>query len=197
VSTKTFRPLWTSNTEVSGTTLCPLARPKKAIGHESQIGPWLAILQSLCLSVSRNEWAPSRQGNGTTGRKRNLTVSCDETNHETTSPEEDHSPIASTRSNGWAECRDQKSVGTEPTERNVLTFLFIGRFGEVQGRSGNRFVRLDARSLCEVNLACLVAAPARLLGPSPVRSIRYGVSKANMPSGLMKRTFDSLRAARC
>jgi hypothetical protein len=90
------------------------ARPKKAIGHESQIGPWLAILQSLCLSVSRNEWAPSRQGNGTTGRKRNLTVSCDKTKHETTSPEQDHSPIASARSNGWAECRDEKSVGTVP-----------------------------------------------------------------------------------
>src|SRR6516225_11761026 len=83
------------------------------------IGPWLAILQSLCLSVSRNEWAPSRQGNGTTGRKRNLTVSCEETKHETTSPEQDHSPIASARSNGWAECRDEKSVGTEPTKRNV------------------------------------------------------------------------------
>ena len=48
-----------------------------------------------------------------------LTVSCDETKHETTSSEEDHSPIASARSNGWAECRDEKSVGTEPTKRNV------------------------------------------------------------------------------
>ena len=109
-------------------TLCPLARPKKAIGHESQIGPWLAILQSLCLSVSRNEWAPSRQGNGTTGRKRNLTVSCDETKHETTSPEQDHSPIASARLNGWAECRDEKSVGTEPTKRNIFDIPFYRTF---------------------------------------------------------------------
>src|SRR5207245_1390200 len=72
VSIKTFRLLWTSNTEVSGITLCPLARPKKAIGQESQIGPWLATLQSLRLSVSRNEWAPSRQWNETTGEKRDL-----------------------------------------------------------------------------------------------------------------------------
>src|SRR5271169_996277 len=33
-----------------------------------------------------------------------------------TSPEQDHS-IASACSNGWAECRDKKSVGTEPTEK--------------------------------------------------------------------------------
>ncbi len=50
---------------------------------------------------------------------RDLTVSCDETKHETTSSEEDHSPIASARSNDWAECRDKKSVGTESTERNI------------------------------------------------------------------------------
>src|SRR4029077_2908136 len=31
--------------------------------------------------------------NGTTGSKKNLTVSCDETKHETTSPEQEHSPI--------------------------------------------------------------------------------------------------------
>ena len=54
----------------------------------------------------------------TTGEKKDLTVSCDETKHETTSPEQDHS-ITSARSNGWAECRDKKSVGTEPTGKNV------------------------------------------------------------------------------
>jgi hypothetical protein len=30
---------------VSGATLCPLGQPKKAIGHEPLIGPWLATLR--------------------------------------------------------------------------------------------------------------------------------------------------------
>lgn len=62
--------------------------------------------------------APSQPCNGTTGKNKDLRVSWDETKHETTSPEQDHS-ITSARSNGWAECRDKKSVGTEPTEKNV------------------------------------------------------------------------------
>src|SRR5580704_386640 len=62
--------------------------------------------------------APSQQGNGTTGRKKDLIVSCDDTKHETTSPEQDHS-IASARTNGWAECRDKKV--SAPSRRRKMS----------------------------------------------------------------------------
>src|SRR6266446_3533877 len=67
--------------------------------------------------------APSQQGNGTTGRKKDLTVSCDETKHETTSPEQDHS-ITSARSNGWAECRDKKVSASSRRGRMSLDIPF-------------------------------------------------------------------------
>src|SRR5260370_2894820 len=60
----------------------------------------------------------SRQGNGNTGRKKNVTVWCDGSKRETALPEEDHSSIASARSNGWAECRDKKSVGSAGINRS-------------------------------------------------------------------------------
>ena len=126
-------PVFSDRTEFSVFT--PLARPKKAIGHESQIGPWLAILQSLCLSVSRNEWAPSRQGNGTTGRKRNLSVSCDETKHETTSPEQDHSPIASARSNGWLNAETKKVSAPSRRREISLDIPFYRTFWRGTGLS--------------------------------------------------------------
>src|SRR5580704_12847583 len=67
--------------------------------------------------------APSQQGNGTTGRKKDLTVSCDETKHETTSPAQDHS-ITSARSNGWAECRDKKVSAPSRRRRMSLDIPF-------------------------------------------------------------------------
>ena len=59
-----FRPLCSSNTGVSDYTLCPLGQPKKAIGHESQIGPWLphsAIVRLVCFrkrmgAVTTGKW---------------------------------------------------------------------------------------------------------------------------------------------
>jgi hypothetical protein len=54
----------------------------------------------------KKRMAPSRQSNGTTGEKKNLTVSFDETKQRL--PEQDHSPITSARSNNWAECRNKK-----------------------------------------------------------------------------------------
>jgi hypothetical protein len=38
-------------------TLCPLGQPKKAIGHEPLIGPWLATLRPSSLSVSGTDSA--------------------------------------------------------------------------------------------------------------------------------------------
>src|SRR5882762_7597288 len=67
--------------------------------------------------------APSQQCNGTTGEKKDLTVSCDETKHETTSPEQDHS-IPSARSNGWAECRDKKVSASSRRGRMSLDIPF-------------------------------------------------------------------------
>src|SRR5216683_7031964 len=67
--------------------------------------------------------APSQQWNETTGRKKDLTVSCDETKHETTSPEQDHS-ITSARSNGWAECRDKKVSAPSRRRRMSLDIPF-------------------------------------------------------------------------
>src|SRR5882762_8411723 len=67
--------------------------------------------------------APSQQCNGTTGKKKDLTVSCDETKHETTSPEQDHS-ITSARSNGWAECRDKKVSAPSRRRRMSLDISF-------------------------------------------------------------------------
>jgi hypothetical protein len=40
---------------VSGATLCPLGQPKKAIGHEPLIGPWLATLRPSRLPVSESD----------------------------------------------------------------------------------------------------------------------------------------------
>src|SRR6266478_3733323 len=71
--------------------------------------------------------APSQQWNGTTGRKKDLTVSCDETKHETTSPEQDHS-IPSARSNGWAECRDKKVSAPSRRRRMSLDIPFYRTF---------------------------------------------------------------------
>src|SRR5580700_1197967 len=67
--------------------------------------------------------APSQQGNGTTGRKKDLTVSCDETKHETTSPEQDHS-ITSARSSSRAECRDKKVSAPSRRRRMSLDIPF-------------------------------------------------------------------------
>jgi hypothetical protein len=39
---------------VSTPTLCPFGQPKKAIGYESQIGPWLPLCNRLCLPVLQN-----------------------------------------------------------------------------------------------------------------------------------------------
>src|ERR1700688_4318886 len=67
--------------------------------------------------------APSRTRYGTTGEKKDLTVSCDETKHETTSPEQDHS-ITSASSNGWAECRDKKASAPRRRGRMSLDIPF-------------------------------------------------------------------------
>ena len=45
--------------QVSLLTLCPLGQPKKAIGQESQIEPWLAHCIPLCLFRFRNRLAPA------------------------------------------------------------------------------------------------------------------------------------------
>src|ERR1700732_4344983 len=55
--------------------------------------------------------------------KKDLSVSCDETKHETTSPEQDHS-ITSARSNGWAECRDKKVLAPSRRRRMSLDIPF-------------------------------------------------------------------------
>src|SRR3984893_1319813 len=57
------------------------------------------------------------------GRKKDLTVSCDETKHETTSPEQDHS-ITSARSNSWAECRDKNVSAPSRRRRMSLDIPF-------------------------------------------------------------------------
>src|SRR3977135_176462 len=70
--------------------------------------PFPFLCQACCF---RNEWR-RHTVKWNRRRKKDLTVSYDETKHETTAPEQDHS-ITSVRSNG------QKRVGTEPTEKNV------------------------------------------------------------------------------
>src|SRR5713101_4977530 len=78
--------------------------------------------------------APSRQRNGTTGGKKNLTVSCDETKQRL--PEEDHSPITSARSNDWAECRNKK-VSAPSRRRDMSLDISFYRTSPVRliGRS--------------------------------------------------------------
>ena len=41
---------------VSGLTLCPLGQPEKALGHESQMEPWLTPYHHQGLPVFRTEW---------------------------------------------------------------------------------------------------------------------------------------------
>jgi hypothetical protein len=97
------------STRVSESTLCPLGQSKKAIGRESQIGPCVAThpvdyRQACCF---RKRLAPSRQRNGTTGKRKRISASHAETK-QGTRPEQDHSQIEGARSNSWAECRDEK-----------------------------------------------------------------------------------------
>src|SRR6266566_218579 len=66
--------------------------------------------------VFSSESAPGSCGAVNSYDKSSLT----EEKEDTTSSEEDHSSIASARSNNWAECRDQKSVGAEPTGKMSL-----------------------------------------------------------------------------
>src|ERR1700730_19382017 len=61
------------------------------------------------------------------GRKKDLTVSCYETKHETTSPQQDHS-ITSARSNGWAECRDKNVSAPSRRRRMSLDIPFYRTF---------------------------------------------------------------------
>jgi len=41
---------------VSGSILCPLGQPKKAVGLESQIGSWLALKPTLACVSFGTEW---------------------------------------------------------------------------------------------------------------------------------------------
>src|SRR5258708_26481186 len=82
--------------------------------------------------------APSRQCNGTTGGKKNLTVSCGETKQRL--PEEDHSPITSARSNDWAECRNKK-VSAPSRRRDMSLDISFYRTSAGKDREGNIHVR--------------------------------------------------------
>ena len=49
--------------QVSLLTLCPLAQPEKAIGHESQIEPWLALTTTLLDASETDERRYARKMN--------------------------------------------------------------------------------------------------------------------------------------
>src|SRR5713101_4959823 len=87
--------------------------------------------------------APSRQRNGTTGGKKNLTVSCDETKQRL--PEEDHSPITSARSNDWAECRNKKVSAPSRRRDMSLDISFYRLHPRSTFRCWHRFGALPAR----------------------------------------------------
>ncbi len=90
-------------------TLCPPGQSKKAIGPESPIGPCIAThrVDNRPACCFRKRLAPSQQRNGTTGKRKRISVSHAETNQDFWS-EQDHSQSKSARSNSWAECRDKK-----------------------------------------------------------------------------------------
>ena len=99
------------STRVSDGTLCPLGQSNKAIGHESQIGPCVAThrvdnCQACC--VLRKRLAPSRQGNGSAGKKDPWHA---DTKQDKRSGE-DHSQSESARSNSRAECRDKNGAAS-------------------------------------------------------------------------------------
>ena len=54
---------------VSQWTLGPLGQPEKAIGHESQIEPWLAPDYPFCFAGFRTEWLRREQPMKTAGRE--------------------------------------------------------------------------------------------------------------------------------
>jgi hypothetical protein len=94
------------NTRVSLGTLCPLGQSKKAIDHESQIGPCVATHQvdnCLGLFVSENQWRSHNREMEPQGEKC-FAASRDETNR---TPEQDHSQITGARPTTWAECREK------------------------------------------------------------------------------------------
>jgi hypothetical protein len=71
-----------SNTRVSDFTLCPLGQSKKAIGHESQIGPCVAThkvdnCEACCF---RNEWRRRNKGMEPQGRGNVLALRARERN---------------------------------------------------------------------------------------------------------------------
>src|SRR6202043_4016873 len=81
-----------------------------------------------------NEWRRHKSEMEPQGRKKDLTVSCDETKHETTSPEQDHS-ITSARSNSWAERRD-KNVSAPSRRRRMSLDIPFYRTCPVDPSSG-------------------------------------------------------------
>src|SRR5260370_25783961 len=95
--------------------------------------------------------APSRQCNGTTGGKKNLTVSCGETKQRL--PEEDHSPITSARSNDWAECRNKK-VSAPSRRRDMSLDISFYRTSPVSRLTGHwsDLVSLDRVRAAHVEL---------------------------------------------
>src|SRR6266566_5189140 len=102
---------------------------EKEVAMQKEIGKTAGAIWDALNTRGEQSLQPVEEN---TGRKKNLTVSFDETKHDTTSSEEDHSSIASARSNNWAECRDQKSVGTEPTEKMSLDIRFYRTGGTLR-----------------------------------------------------------------
>ena len=97
-----------SNTRVSLGTLCPLGQSKKAIGHESQIGPCVATLQvDNCQAWSfqkANGVVTTVKWNHRGNRNKYLAAFRDEANR---TPEQDHSQIVGARPLSLAECREK------------------------------------------------------------------------------------------
>ena len=54
---------------VSHPTLVPLGQPEKAMGHESQIEPWLAPDNRVLLVGLRTDWLRRKEAMKTTGRE--------------------------------------------------------------------------------------------------------------------------------
>jgi hypothetical protein len=126
------------STRVSDSTLYLLGQSNKAIDHESQIGPCVATHpvdnhQACCF---RNDLAPSRQRNGTTGKSQRISASHAEAKHGTP-PEEDHSRSSRARSNSGAECRDKWTASSRRGDLYLdIPFIGLLRFTRLHVAAG-------------------------------------------------------------
>ena len=148
---------------VSKATLCPLGQPKKAIGHEPLIGPWLATLRPSRLSVSGTDSA-HHDCRITLRAGTQWHLAQREANRNCTSKQ-------------GAGCRDTCSHVGLREKYFFLTSLFIGHSDKPGGLNGStqHLLKVHVRESMKLNSFKGINANGTLpcLGPDRVQPYRW------------------------